>query len=363
MKKQIIIGLSALMLLGLVGCKKAEEQPETPVVQKLAPEAMLDEFAKIAIENDGDCAKAAENLTAFLDANGKEMVDYLSAQVKAAVEKGENPDTVIEKVMSPTKELADKIEASKCAKDEAMKVVSDKMTSTIVVKLIETAKESIPKAEPIAAADIAGRWSIEQESDDILPAIYTLKEDGTCLYKGKMDTDHRKCTFKVQSPDEAGGKLNKLVVNIEADDLAPAFESSDNIRLEDGALYFVSDSTEWKFVKTKLEDIEFTPYEKIPDKAIPIPLNDDKAPAKYIEFVAPNEAATETKYLYKDMGKSFTANYEKQLKKAGFKNNRPKGADPQYIKKVGKELELMVEINTFESGEIFIKMWANKLGS
>ena len=364
MKKQIIIGLSALMLLGFVGCKKAEEQPaEAPAVQKLAPEAMLDEFAKIAIENDDDCAKAAESLTAFLDANGNELVDYLSAQVKAAVEKGEKPDAVIEKVMSPSKELADKIEASKCAKDEAMKVVSDKMASTIIEKLIQTAKDSIPKAEPIAAADIVGRWSLEKESDDIIPATYILKEDGTCLYKSMMDVDHRKCTYKIQSPDEAGQALNKLVLNIEGDDLSPAFERAENVRLDGDALFFVEGTSEWKFVKTKLEAIEITPYEKIPDKAIPIPLNDDKTPAKYVEFVAPNEAATETKYVYKDMPKSFTANYEKLLKKAKFKNNRPKGADPQYTKKVGKDMELMVEINTFESGEIFIKMWANKLGS
>lgn len=364
MKKQMIIGLSALMLLGFVGCKKAEEpQAEVAEVQKLAPEAMMDEFAKIAIENEEDCAKAAEKLTAFLDTNSKEWLDYLNTQVKAAVEKGEKPDDVIDKVMSPSKELKEKFDAFKCAKDAAMMGVTEKLTSTIIEKLAQTAKDSIPKAAPIAASELAGRWTIEKESDDILPAIYTLKEDGTCLYKGMMDTDHRKCTFKVLSPDEAGGKLNKLVVNVEADDIAPAFENSDNIRLEGDALWFVSDSTEWKFVKTKLEAIELTPYEKKPDERIPTPLDDDKKAAKYVEFVAPNEAATETKYVYKDMGKSFISNYEKQLKKAGFKNNRPKGADPQYTKKIGKDLELMVEINKFDSGEIFIKMWANKLGS
>ena len=61
-----------------------------------------------------------------------------------------------------------------------------------------------------------------------------------------------------------------------------------------------------------------SPYEKKPDERIPAPLGNDKKPAKYVEFVAPNEAATETKYVYKDMNKSFTADYEKQLKKAGL---------------------------------------------
>lgn len=361
MKKQMMIGLSALMLLGFVGCKKAEEPPaEVPEVQKLAPEAMMDEYAKIAIENENDCAKAAEKLTEFLNTNTNEWLDYLNTQVKAAVEKGEKPDEVIDKVMSPSKDLKDKYDVFKCAKDEAMNAVTEKLASTIIEKLTQTAKDSIPKAAPIAAADLVGRWSIEKESDDIIPAIYTLKEDGTCLYKGMMDIDHRKCTFKVQSPDEAGGKLNKLVINVEADEIAPAFEKSDNIRLEGNELWFVSDATEWKFVKTKLEDIELTPYEKKPDERIPTPLGDDKKPAKYVEFVAPNEAATETKYVYREMDKSFTANYEKQLKKAGFKNNRPKGADPQYTKKIGKDFELTVEINKFDSGEIFIKMWATK---
>ena len=384
MKKQIVVGLSVLMLLGLVGCKKSASP------KAIESGNIMDEIAQIAIDNEDDCEKAKEKMTAFFNSHRDVWGNYIKDKAKAMAGNHKGTMDMLQMFMTPPSEdLAKKLDNCKCNKNEELYEAFKPMMSYIVLQmnevipldsegamLLDLAKETEEgkqendkeekepeKAAPIAPADLAGRWTIEKESDDILQAVYTLKEDGTCLYKDMTDTDHRKCTFKVLSPDAAGGKLNQLIVDIEGDEISPGTMIFNNIRLEGDTLWFVDDSTELKFVKTKLEDIEFTPYEKKPDERIPTPVGDDKKPAKYVEFVAPNEAATETKYVYKDVGKSFISNYEKQLKKAGFNNNRPKGADPQYIKKIGKDLELTVEINKFDSGEVFIKMWANKFDS
>ena len=360
MKKWILVPVVAGMLVSFSGCKKNVE-----------PKDVMGEVIQIALDNGDDCTKAAEKAGAFFDENASAWSDYVVAEVKAVIAKGEDPESVMDKLMSPPADLLEKYKSAKCAEDPAMASVKDKIDKVVLEKLApvlaeyEKAKEdAIPKADPIAAADLVGVWT-ENASEGIDPTIFTLKADGSCLFQDAMNKTPRNCSYKVQSPDEAGGKLNKLIVNVDANEEFPSpMERAENIRLEDGVLSLVDGDSVWTYKHSELppEPVkEATPYEKIPDKGIPVPLGADGKPLQYAEFIAPNEAATETRYVYKDVPKAVFGNYEKQLKKAGFKNGRKKGEAPKYNKKVGKTMELSVEINVSD-GESYLNMWATELG-
>ena len=87
-------------------------------------------------------------------------------------------------------------------------------------------------------------------------------------------------------------------------------------------------------------------YAQIPDKGIPIPLDESGKPAQYAEFLPPNEAKTQTDYIYKNVPLSFVLNYEKSLKDAGFVNTHEEfGGMPRYVKKAGPKRELQVDMD------------------
>ena len=114
-------------------------------------------------------------------------------------------------------------------------------------------------------------------------------------------------------------------------------------------------------------------YAQIPDKGIPIPLDESGKPAQYAEFLPPDDAKTQTDYIYKNVPLSFVLNYEKSLKNAGFVNTHEEfGGMPRYINKIGPKRELQVDMDCVSDefhgdgldlgpfdGNCRLIMWAN----
>ena len=204
MKKQIVVGLSVLMLLGLVGCKKSASP------KAIESGNIMDEIAQIAIDNEDDCEKAKEKMTAFFNSHRDVWGNYIKDKAKSMAGNNKGTMDMLQMFMTPpSDDLAKKLDNCKCNKNEELYEAFKPMMSFVVLQmnevipldsegamLLDLAKETEEgkqendkeekepeKAAPIAPADLAGRWTIEKESDDILQAVYTLKEDGTCSTK------------------------------------------------------------------------------------------------------------------------------------------------------------------------------------
>ena len=130
MKKLLLVAMSALMLVSFAACKKSVE-----------PKDMMNEFARIALENDNDCKVAAEKLGAYIDANGEAWATWMAGEIKAAAQKGEDYEKLIDKFMTPSDDLKAKLDASKCYTDDAMDSVSEKLGKVVMAKVLPVVAE------------------------------------------------------------------------------------------------------------------------------------------------------------------------------------------------------------------------------
>lgn len=110
-------------------------------------------------------------------------------------------------------------------------------------------------------------------------------------------------------------------------------------------------------------------YERLPDKGIPYPLDNDAFAAEFAEITLPNDADSATTYAYNNVSKTFIESYEKRLKEAGFKNSRSPEYPPLYEKIASDKLGLYVWINAANNdedsdyiSELKIEMRAAQLG-
>ena len=134
------------------------------------------------------------------------------------------------------------------------------------------AAQAIPADPAINPKDLVGTWTQTVDDD---PNIYTFMEGGKCKGKELTDNAQRDCTYELKTPEQTGGRFNKLIMKYPASGDKEEYYTESFIRLSGDNLELPDrEGNVSEFNKYKKGDLKAAPAKE--DKAEDAPADTAK---------------------------------------------------------------------------------------
>ena len=113
-KTTSFIAFAMLILFAVWGCQKNEsvESPKSQPTPDL--QTMMTGFAQTLLNNEADCAKAAAEMSRYIDDNAVLWRSLMTAEIISRVESGQNIEDATESTFKYPPAIEDELGQSKC---------------------------------------------------------------------------------------------------------------------------------------------------------------------------------------------------------------------------------------------------------
>ncbi len=145
MKTRTFISFVILISIVVWGCQKNEpiESPKSQSTPDLP--TMMIGFAQTLLNNDADCAKAAAEMSQYIDDNAVVWRNLMTAEIIRRVDGGQNIEDATEETFKFPPSIEDEMGQSKCLRsDPDVRESIHKYESEIPRKAYEAAEGHLP---------------------------------------------------------------------------------------------------------------------------------------------------------------------------------------------------------------------------